>query len=334
MLPSLVLTLALTPGVDVFGGARKEPLGPKAYPPVYVPAEAPNGYLYQPAVDAYPMVRLPAVQYNPKPGDVLLLSDPDKLFNVLYVIARSGKPGHCGVVVTMPDGRPGVLEGGFSFTPFVRVTPFDYWINLYAGNAWVRQRAVPLTPEQDHRLTEFAVMADGGDYNLRSFARQLTFFRARNPVVTRFIGKPVGPGHSYHCVQIVVEALVYAGLVDAETARPKATHAQDLFYDRSRNFYIDHHPPMAGRGWGAPQLWTAIPGTVLRGSDRPKPPAPWPGAGGAYIVHPIPNGGGMPPTPTVVGYVPGEPVPIENVVDRVQRVRYFDRPYRLFSRRR
>ena len=46
MVPTLVLALTLTPGVDVFGGARSEPLGPKAYPPVYVPAESPAGYLY------------------------------------------------------------------------------------------------------------------------------------------------------------------------------------------------------------------------------------------------------------------------------------------------
>ena len=272
MVSTLVLSLALTPGVDVFGGARKDPLGPKAYPPVYIPAEAPCGYLYQPAVDLHAVPRPPAVRYSPKAGDVFLLSDPDKLFNVLYVIARSGKPGHCAVVVTMPDGRLGVLEDGFSFTPFARLTPLDYAMNVYAGHLWVRQREVPLTPEQDRRLTEFAVLADGGEYNLRSFVRQLSLFRSRNPLVTRFVGKPVGPGHEYHCVQIVVEALVYTGLVDEKTARPKATFAQDLFYDRSRNPYIDRHPPMAGRGWGSPQLWTPIPGMALRGA-RPAPAA-------------------------------------------------------------
>ena len=259
MLPTLVLTLALTPGVDAFGGAKSEPLGPKAYPPVYVPAESPSGYLYQPAIDLHTIPRLPCIKYTPKAGDVLLLSDPDPLFNVLYVIAqRETWPWR--VVVTMPDGRLGMLEAGFSFTPWTRLTPLDYGINVYAGNVWVRQREVPLTPEEDRRLTEFAVMADGGEYNLQKFLMQLTLFRSRNPIVTRFAGKPVGPGQKYMCVQIVVEALVYAGLVDERTARPRATYAQDLFYDRSRNRYIDRHPPMAGRGWGEPQLWTAIPG--------------------------------------------------------------------------
>ena len=111
----------------------------------------------------------PRRQYVPKAGDILLLSDPDPLFNVLYVIARSGRPGHCALVVTMPDGRPGMLEDGFSFTPFARVTPLDYAMNLYAGHVWVRQRVVPLTPEEDRRLTEFAVMADGGPYNTRKY---------------------------------------------------------------------------------------------------------------------------------------------------------------------
>ena len=127
------------------------------------------------------------------------------------MIARSGKPGHSAIVVTMPDGRPGVLESGFSFTPFTRLTPLDYAINLYAGHIWVRQRETPLTPEEDRRLTEFAVLANGGAYNMRKFATQLTFIRSRNPIVTRFVGKPVGLGHDYTCVQIVVEGLYMPG---------------------------------------------------------------------------------------------------------------------------
>lgn len=334
MIPTLLLTLTLTPGVDVFGGAKAEPLGPKAYPSVYVPAEAPYGYIYQPSLDLLPVPRPPACKYVPKAGDILLLSDPDPLFNVLYVFAKSGKPGHSALVVTMPDGRLGMLEAGFSFTPFTRLTPLDYGINVYAGNVWARQRETPLTPEQDRRLTEFAAMADGKPYNLKGFATQLTFFRSRNPIVTRFVGKPIGPGQEYMCVQIVMEGLVYAGLVDARTARPAATYAQDLFYDRSRNPYIDRHPPLVGRGWCEPQLWTPIPGSALRGRLRPQPPAPWPGPGGAYIVNPIPTDGQHPPIPTIVGLTPGEDLPIAPFEDPPQRIGFFDKPYRLLGRKR
>ena len=219
-----------------------------------------------------------------------------------------------------------MLEDGFSFTPFARITPLDYWINLYAGHVWVRQRVVPLTPEEDRRLTEFATLADGGAYNMRKYAWQLTFIRSRNPIVTRFAGKPVGPGHEYICVQIVVEAVVYAGLIDAKTARPAATYAQDLFYDRSRNPYIDRHPPLAGRGWGGPQLWTPVPGTGLRGRERPQPGSPWPWAGGAYVVNPISSGDGKPPTPTIVEQVPGATDLAAPVAQTPKRIGYLDRP--------
>jgi hypothetical protein len=325
MIPILALIVSLR---------ENEPFGPKVYPPVYVPAEAPYGYVYQPATDVHALPRPPEGRYCPKPGDVLLMSDPDPLFTMLFRVARSGKPGHCGLVVTMPDGRLGSLQSGFGFVPWTRVVPLEYALNVYGGHIWVRPRTVPLTPEQDRLLTEFAVMSDGGEYALRRYGRQLTLIRSRNPLITRFAGKPVGPGHKYTCVQILVEALVYAGAVDERTARPAATYAQDLFYDRSRNPYIDRHPPLAGGCWGEPQLWTPIPGTALRGRDRPKPPSPWPGAGGAYVINPIPNGGGQPPTPTVVGYVPGELRPIATVEDPPQRIGFFDRPYRLFSRHR
>ena len=315
MLPTLVLSLALSPGVDVRGGARDDPLGPLAYPPVYVPAEAPTGYLYEPVMDLHTVPWGAATKYAPKAGDILLLSDPDPLFNVLYRIARSGKPGHCAGC--HHAGRPTGCDGG-------RVQLHSLGSGHAAGlrdeplcRAHLGTPArVPLTPEEDRRLTEFAMLADGGKYNLRSFAMQTTLIRTRNPIISRFAGKPVGPGHEYHCVQIVVEALVYAGLVDERTARPKATLAQDLFYDRARNPYIDRHPPLAGRGWDRPQLWTPIPGTALRGSDRPKPPQPWPGPGGANIVNPIPSGDGKPPVPTIVGYTPSEAVPISPVPDK------------------
>ena len=72
-------------------------------------------------------------------------------------LAFSGRPGHCGLVVTMPDGRLGVFEAGYTDTTFTRLTPLDYRLAAYPGYVWVRQRQTPLTPEQDARLTAFAV---------------------------------------------------------------------------------------------------------------------------------------------------------------------------------
>ena len=60
MLPAIILSLTLTPSFD--------PTGPKKYPSVYIPAEAPYGYLYQPAYDLVAVPRYPVVTYAPKAG--------------------------------------------------------------------------------------------------------------------------------------------------------------------------------------------------------------------------------------------------------------------------
>jgi len=325
MFPALLLSLIATPAAD--------PTGPKAYPPIYVPAEAPFGYLYQPARDVNAVPRPPANGYAPKAGDVLLLSDTNRFWTFLFRLALSGKPGHNGVVVTMPDGRLGFLEAGYNDTLYTRVTPLDYRINMYRGFIWVRPRETPLTPEQDRRLTEFAVTADGTRYAIgKYFSQAFLLTRARGPLRTAFLGKPTGIGHRYYCSEEVLEALIYAGAIDGHTARPIATFPQDLFYDRSRNRFIDRHPPLAA-DWAPPSLWTPIPGTALRGKTRPHPPSPWPGVGGAYIVNPLPTPGKQVPTPTVVGYTPGELRPIAAVEQKPQRIGFFDRPTRLLGRR-
>jgi hypothetical protein len=325
MVSTVVLAMALAPAFD--------PTGPKRYTPTYIPAEAPHGYLYQPSYDVRAFPRPPATLYQPKAGDVVLFSDTNAFWSILFHLALTGKPGHDGLVVTMPDGRLGVFESGYNDSPWTRLTPLDYRINQYRGYVWIRSRLDPLTPEQDRRLTEFAAMADGKRYAIRKYISQLTPFRLRGPIRTRYIGKAIGPGRRYYCAQAALEALIHAGLIDERTARPGATFPQDLFYDRARNPYIDRHPPLAG-GWSAPQLWTPLPGTALRGKSRPQPPSPWPGVGGAYIVDPLPATRREPPTPTVVGYVPGELRPIATFEPSTQRVGFFDRPYRLFGRRR
>lgn len=325
MIPALVLAAVVVPGFDPEGGGK-----PRR---TYVPAEAPFGYLYAPAFDVRPLPREPVTGYAPKAGDVVLMSDTNRFWTALARLALTGKPGHNGLVVTMPDGRLGLFEAGANDALWTRITPLDYRLNAYPGYIWVRPRAVPLTPEQDRRLTEFAVAADGSRYNLRQYLKQATQFSHRGPLRTVFIGKPVGIGYRYFCSQSAVEALVYAGVSDVRTARPSATYPQDLFYDRSRNPYIDRHPPL-GPDWGPPQLWTPLPGVAVRGKTRPQPPSPWPGAAGAYVVDTLPVAGQKVPTPVVVGYVPGEPRPVASVEYPPQRIGFFDRPDRLFGRRR
>ncbi|MBN9119691.1 MAG: hypothetical protein J0I06_11135, partial [Planctomycetes bacterium] len=247
----LALSLALAPGAD--------PLGPEKYPPVYVPTDAPFGYLYAPGRDVTPAVRLPAADYRPKPGDVFVMSDTNTFWTLLYRFALTGRPGHGGIVVTMPDGRLGVLEAGYDGTLWTRLTPLDYKLHAYAGTLWVRERLVPLTPEEDVRLTAFAVNAADKRYATGKFVLQATQLTPRGPFRTSHVGRPMGREGRYTCGEIVLEALIHAGLIDGRTTRPAATYPQDLFYDRSRNPYIDRHPPLAG-GCGPPQQWPPVVG--------------------------------------------------------------------------
>ncbi|MFM8272121.1 MAG: hypothetical protein ACKODX_07265, partial [Gemmata sp.] len=311
MFQAVALSLVLAPGIG-------DPVGPKTYPPAYIPVDAPFGYLYRPEYDVRTAVRLPATRYVPRAGDVLLLSDTDWLWTTLYRLALTGRPGHCGIVVTMPDGRLGCLDAGFNDTAWTRLTPLDYRLAQFAGHIWVRQRLVPLTPEQDARLTAFAVQAADQKYAIHSFALHATPFGPRGPVRTAFGPGPRGPGHRLFCAEAVVEALAYAGLVDERSARPRATYPQDLFYDRARNPHIDRHPPLAG-GWAPPAQWTPVAGWSVKGKGVPKPPSPWP-HGPAHVVYPVYGAPNKPPAPVVVGSVPGELRPVALVEQRPQRV--------------
>ena len=121
------------------------------------------------------------------------------------------------------------------------------------------KRAVPLTPEQCARLTEFALSTDGKRFGLGRLGLQLTVFRTRGPVRTAFVGRPQGvERESYFCSELVVEALVYAGLVDGRTARPSATYPRDLFFDSSLNPYLNRHLKLYPC-WDPPARWTSSP---------------------------------------------------------------------------
>lgn len=323
MLPVVALSLVLLPGAD--------PVGPEKYPPAYIPSDAPFGYLYHPSREVTPAVRLPATGYTPKAGDVFLMSDTNAFWTLLYRFALTGRPGHGGVVVTMPDGRLGVLESGYDGTLWTRLTPLDYKLHSYPGTVWVRERLVPLTSDEDARLTAFAVAAKDKRYAVGKFALMATQLTPRGPFRTSHLGRPAGLGERYTCAELILESLNYAGLINARTVRPSATYPQDLFYDRSRNPYIDRHPPLEA-GWAAPRQWTPVVGWSVRGKFVPKPPSPWPG-GPADIVQPVYSHANQPPTPVVVGHVPGELRPVALVEQRTQRVGLLDRPPLLPRRR-
>lgn len=218
------------------------------------PEEPRFGYLDQPAYSIDKQRRGPSTRYLPEPGDVLLLSNTNWVWQAAYFVSGTGSPGHSGLVAKMDDGRIGLLEAGYNEEPWVRFTPLDERLHNYPGTIWVRRRKTPIENEQAQTLTEYGQTINGKRYGVVRLLAQLTPFRTRGPLRTEFVGKPKGIRSSYICSEAVLEGLVLAGLLDAETTRPSATYPKDMFFDESLNPYIDKHLPLKA-DWEVPSLW-------------------------------------------------------------------------------
>ena len=229
---------------------------------------APGGpsFLYQPAFEEDKIIRGPARPYVPQPGDIVMSADGSKFWKLMHNLAGTSHPTHSMIVFAMPDGRPAILEGGPHDTLKCRILEAIPHMASYEeeGRVWVRRRSVPLTPEESCRLTQFCLYLDGRDFSIRRLAVQLTPFRTRGPVRTMLVGRPQGPDRKeYFCSELVVEACVYAGLMDAETARPSATYPRDLFFSGVTNIYLSKHMKAMNCTWEAPARWTHCPITPV-----------------------------------------------------------------------
>jgi hypothetical protein len=168
---------------------------------------------------------------------------------------------HSGIVFARPDGSLAILEAGPYNT--LRVRALDVLPHLRGHEergekAWIRQRRVPLTPEQSARLTTWALAQDGKPFAALRLGAQLTPFRSRGPLRARFVGGPHGERRAYFCSELVVESCVAAGLVDPARARPAATYPRDLFMDRSNNPFLNRHFDLSAC-WFPPARWASCP---------------------------------------------------------------------------
>jgi hypothetical protein len=230
------------------------------------------GYLYQPAYCLDEQPRPPAEVYQAQAGDLLFFNDHSWIWQLGFYLALSNQPMHAGIVVQMPDGQLSALEAGYDDRTWVDIVPLPARLREFKGAVWVRRRVQPLTAEESARLTEFALRVNQGRFAVLRLIAQVTPFRSRGPLKTFFLGKPRGLRRSYFCSECVLEACVYAGLLDKETTRPAATYPRDMFFDRSPNLYLNKHLKLAP-AWEIPALWTDCP-VLLVG------PAPW---------HPVPQ---------------------------------------------
>jgi len=221
------------------------------------------GYVYAPSFDIAGAASGSAACYRPQAGDIFLSENPRMRAQLVYALAGTGAPHHSGIVVALPDGSTGVLEAGPGETLRIEISdPLpDFLLHTErGGRVWIRRRTAPLTAEQSQRLTEFAMAQSGKPFALARMAAQLSPFRCRAPLRTRWLGKPHGQRARYFCSELVVEACVAAGLLDAARARPAATFPRDLFFGRSNNPFLDANLEV-NDGWLPPAEWQATVNT-------------------------------------------------------------------------
>lgn len=219
-----------------------------------------GSYLYQPAYCLDKKLRLPVEPYLPQPGDIMLATDRNFFWKITHDLALAFEPHNSAIFFARSDGRLALLEAGPNDTLFIRSLDALPHLAEYAdkGPVWIRKRRVPLTLEQSCQLTAFAERQEGKFFALPRLGLQLTPFRARGPLRTCFMGKSNPNRISYYCSELVTEALVAGGMMDAAIARPSATYPHDLFFDHSLNFYINRHYHLADC-WYPPARWTYCP---------------------------------------------------------------------------
>jgi hypothetical protein len=216
------------------------------------------GYLDRPAFSLDDSFRPPQIRYCPQAGDIMFSVTRSIVYTAGHKLAGASQPSHSGYVFRGTNGVPMIMEAGSFDVAVIRAIEATELLSAYDNRSrvWIRPRCVPLTPEQDCRLTEFSVKQEGKRFaRLRLYA-QVTPFRSRGSIKSEFIGEPHGPDRwTYFCAEMTSEAFVYAGLVPPENARPAATYPCDLFFDESKIPFLNRNFKLSCFGWGVPSRW-------------------------------------------------------------------------------
>ena len=225
-------------------------------------ARAQGSHLYQPAFAIDHVLRGPTEPYQPQAGDIMLRLDRSVFWRVTHYMALAFDPNGSAIVFQRPDGTMAILESGPCDRQWVETLDCIPHLGEYEaiGRVWIRRRKVPLTKEESCRLTAFAMAQDGKRFALIRLGAQLTPFRHRGPIRTKYVGQPVGDRKTYFCSELVCESCVAAGILDSERTRPSATYPHDLFFGRSYNPFIDKNLDI-NCGWYPPARWVSkLPG--------------------------------------------------------------------------
>ncbi len=236
------------------------------------------GEVGQPAFILDKELRGPFRPYVPQAGDIIVESDDRLTWKWGHNLAKTGHPHHSAVVFQRADGTFATLQaGGHDKEPSkVGITDLREHLQTEAAKTgrrerrvWIRQRKEPLSAEQSAALTQYAM-----EVERRRFARgrlflMMTPWRAKGPIRTAWLGKPDLDRGNFYCSEMVATALVAAGALDADLARPGAMFPRDLFFGTCRNYFVERGLKPLNQCWHAPARW--LPGCdVCPDGKRPE----------------------------------------------------------------
>jgi hypothetical protein len=172
-----------------------------------------------------------ACPYIPQPGDLVFYDDHNNMWGLLYKFVGSGPPFHSGLVVGLPDGTPAVIESGPDDTMWVRILALPSRLQGFEGDVWVRQVKHPLTPEQNSRLTDWALKQDHKHYALWRLLLQATPIRCRSDIQCKLFGATRPDRNRWLCSELVVAGGTVAGLFDSKVHFANAIYPRDIIFD-------------------------------------------------------------------------------------------------------
>jgi hypothetical protein len=191
--------------------------------------------------------------YTPHEGDIVLYDDHSRLWKFLYRVFGSDLPDHAGIVVSLPNGEPVLLESGPDdgklAGPYVCLLEVNSRLHQFRGTAYVRRLRCPLSHEQSQRLTSFALEQEGKVYAVGRLLLQGTPFRCRGPLRSHLFGKTYSNRRHWLCAELVVAAGTAAGLFDPRVDRANTMYPKDLFDDSTHDL---------SRTWMEPAIWSAV----------------------------------------------------------------------------
>jgi hypothetical protein len=227
---------------------------------------APYGWLVRSESDENDNRRVIAKPYEPIVGDILFFDDLSPFWERLYSLAGTGPPFHAGIVMKRRNGSLAALESGPDDTLHVYILELGSRLSDFKGVIQVRRNKVPVTPEKDQELTDFAYRQVGKKYAVWRLLLQGTPFRHRGGMKEQYLATTYMDRRRWLCAEIVVTGATMLGIFDPAVVKGTVTYPLDIVSDNKFDLSGVLEP-----AW----TWRAAPPQGAEILDRPAgEPAP------------------------------------------------------------